>query len=291
MLPRDLEPCAADRSLDVSADAVLLANASESAVAYDETPMLTPTERGNITVFCAASGGIGSSTLAAMTAWRLKQRGRSCALADCDTDAGGLDVLIGIEQEDGLRLQTIDAPLGRLDAAALNRELPHWEGMPVLASHPWRGERPEPWTMAAVLRALGKANDTVIADAGGIGAWTSMPMLHPCTTVLLVELTVLGLARGRAALGTIGDYGGRAPLMLGVTPRGSPSRRDMVGREEAESYLHAELLGTVTHERKLQSDMARGLGIRAIGRRSRTAVDALADAIEAASDRSKADGR
>lgn len=276
-----------DRPLVLPRDLELRESGSEP---HEEILRLTPAESGNIIVFCSASGGIGTSTLAAMTAWRLKRRGRSCALVDGDIDSGGLDVLIGIEQEEGLRLQTMDAPLGRLDGSALNRELPQWEGMPVLASHPWRGERPEPWTVAAALRALGKSNDIVLVDAGDIGVWKSTALLHFCTLVLPVELTVLGLARARAAMSAIRQSGDHTPLLVGMTPRGSPPRRGAVGREEAESYLHAELLGVATHERKLQSDMAHGLGIRAIGKGCRKTVDALADGIEKALKRCGDDG-
>ena len=72
-------------------------------------------------------GGAGTSVFAAMVAWRLAQRKLQCALVDCDFAAGGIDVLLGIENEPGLRFQTVDIPLGKTEGAALNGELPQWE--------------------------------------------------------------------------------------------------------------------------------------------------------------------
>ena len=110
-----------------------------------------------------------------------------------------LDVLLGIENEPGLRFQTVDIPLGKTEGAALNGELPQWERVGVLASHPWNGSDPEPWTVSAVLEALAQANDVVVVDIGAPSALHSLPMLRQCRQVVLAELTVLGLARARAA--------------------------------------------------------------------------------------------
>lgn len=112
----------------------------------------------NTVVFSSASGGAGTSVFAAMVAWRLAQRKLQCALVDCDFAAGGIDVLLGIENEPGLRFQTVDIPLGKTEGAALNGELPQWERVGVLASQPWNGSDPEPWTVSAVLEALAQAN-------------------------------------------------------------------------------------------------------------------------------------
>ena len=153
----------------------------------------------NTVVFSSASGGAGTSVFAAMVAWRLAQRKLQCALVDCDFAAGGIDVLLGIENEPGLRFQTVDIPLGKTEGAALNGELPQWERVGVLASQPWNGSDPEPWTVSAVLEALAQANDVVVVDIGAPSALHSLPMLRQCRQVVLAELTVLGLARARAA--------------------------------------------------------------------------------------------
>lgn len=152
----------------------------------------------NVVVCTAASGGIGLSVFASIVARRLAEREWSCALIDADFSGGGLDVLLGVENESGIRFETLDAPLGRLDGEALNRELPVWDGVRVLASNPWHGKAPPDWwqTQAAV-RALSEANRTVLIDAGAGDLLDSMPELAAAAQLVLVELSVLGLARAK----------------------------------------------------------------------------------------------
>lgn len=234
----------------------------------------------NTVVFSSASGGAGTSVFAAMVAWRLAQRKLQCALVDCDFAAGGIDVLLGIENEPGLRFQTVDIPLGKTEGAALNGELPQWERVGVLASQPWNGSDPEPWTVSAVLEALAQANDVVVVDIGAPSALHSLPMLRQCRQVVLAELTVLGLARARAARAMMIRQGESRPIMVGVVPRGLSRRGGVVDVSEASEYLHEELAGVVAPDRGLHGDVLEGLGIRAIGKSSRKAVDAVVGAIE-----------
>lgn len=234
----------------------------------------------NTVVFSSASGGAGTSVFAAMVAWRLAQRKLQCALVDCDFAAGGIDVLLGIENEPGLRFQTVDIPLGKTEGAALNGELPQWERVGVLASQPWNGSDPEPWTVSAVLEALAQANDVVVVDIGAPSALHSLPMLRQCRQVVLAELTVLGLARARAARAMMIRQGESRPIMVGVVPRGLSRRGGVVDAHEASEYLHEELAGVVAPDRGLHGDVLEGLGIRAIGKSSRKAVDAVVGAIE-----------
>lgn len=234
----------------------------------------------NTVVFSSASGGAGTSVFAAMVAWRLAQRKLQCALVDCDFAAGGIDVLLGIENEPGLRFQTVDIPLGKTEGAALNGELPQWERVGVLASQPWNGSDPEPWTVSAVLEALAQANDVVVVDIGAPSALHSLPMLRQCRQVVLAELTVLGLARARAARAMMIRQGESRPIMVGVVPRGLSRRGGVVDAHEASEYLHEELAGVVAPDRGLHGDVLEGLGIRAIGKSSRKAVDAVVGTIE-----------
>lgn len=72
----------------------------------------------------------------AILARELNERGLKCVLVDADLQGGGLDVLLGVENEDGSRLGEISAPLGTIDGKALLRELPVWDGVPLLSCDP-----------------------------------------------------------------------------------------------------------------------------------------------------------
>ena len=77
----------------------------------------------NVITLSGASGGAGTTTLAAMLTRELAKRENECAIVDADVRAGGggLDVLLGIEHESGSRWHDIHAPLGELDGEALRR--------------------------------------------------------------------------------------------------------------------------------------------------------------------------
>lgn len=83
-----------------------------------------PCDMGNVVVIDSVVAGVGTSTLAALLARELSERGLKCVLVDADLQGGGLDVLLGVENEDGSRFGEISAPLGNIDGKALLRELP-----------------------------------------------------------------------------------------------------------------------------------------------------------------------
>lgn len=166
----------------------------------------------NAVVCTAASGGIGLSVIAAVLSRALRERDLDCALMDADFQGGGLDVLLGIENEPGLRFGTIQAPLGRIDGDALNAELPVWDGVRVLAFTPWGGDAPDRWQVQAATRALCESNRVVVVDAGRGSGLDQVPELAESAHMVVAELTVLGLARAKAHIATIrgGRLGGRS---------------------------------------------------------------------------------
>lgn len=215
-----------------------------------------------------------------MTAWRLAQRRHRCVLVDCDFEAGGLDVLLGLENEPGLRFQTINAPLGHVDGPALGHELPRWEHVGVLSSQPWSGSESDSWEILAVLQALSESNDVVIIDMASGSLYDKVPEIGSCPQILVTELTVLGLARAKHTKVMLSRFGCTDLALIGAYPRGITPGRNSVSIAEASEYLDDELLGAVVPDRRMQLDVLEGLGIRAVGRGSRMAVEALADYIE-----------
>ena len=165
----------------------------------------------NTVVFSSASGsgnqrvrGDGRMALypaqVAVRTGRLRFRGRRHRRA------------AGHRKRAGMRFQTVDIPLGKTEGAALNGELPQWErvgcspvnlGTVRILSH---------GRSLPVLEALAQANDVVVVDIGAPSALHSLPMLRQCRQVVLAELTVLGLARARAARAMMIRQGSRARL-------------------------------------------------------------------------------
>lgn len=110
-------------------------------------------------------GGAGASVLASGLAVTAASFGRRVLLVDADPFGGGLDLLLGWEDDGGLRWPELAGANGRLDAGALVRALPARGDLAVLSFD--RRELPEapPEAMAAVLAAGRHARDLVVVDA------------------------------------------------------------------------------------------------------------------------------
>lgn len=169
-----------------------------------------PCDMGNVVVIDSVVAGVGTSTLAALLARELSERGLKCVLVDADLQGGGLDVLLGVENEDGSRFGEISAPLGNIDGKALLRELPIWDGVPLLACDPWKTENPQSWEVQACIHALSQVRSVVVVDMGQWNGLQDLTELRKAIRITVVELTVLGLARAKANLrahyGSIGEH-------------------------------------------------------------------------------------
>ncbi|SMO64493.1 helicase/secretion neighborhood CpaE-like protein [Geodermatophilus aquaeductus] len=88
----------------------------------------SPVERGWLAVVGGACGGAGASTLATALAVATAARGDGVLLVDGDPWGGGLDLLLGAEDADGLRWPALSGVRGRLAGDALLAALPEAAG-------------------------------------------------------------------------------------------------------------------------------------------------------------------
>jgi len=79
---------------------------------------------GHTIAVVGACGGAGASVFAAALAATAQRAGRGVVLADCDQWGSDLDVLLGIEDQGGIRWDELVGPSGRLPPDALHRALP-----------------------------------------------------------------------------------------------------------------------------------------------------------------------
>lgn len=259
-----------------------------------------PEETSKVSVtglaFLSASGGVGLSTLVALTAKILTQHSLACALVDLDLTGGGLDVLVGIEGAPGLRLGQIHAPLGRVDPQALQQELPLWDGIPVLSNDPWNSLPPGWWDMDAALRAMDSFTDILLIDAGRGEALSDLRSLRGIPIVLAVDMTVLGVARARSLMirGGISDPGGYlgksssqglgtgwggSPVLIGVLPH-SGRASSAVSLEEVTDFLGLPVLSLIQPKASLADSIIAGRGLEKIPRSYQRALHVLIEKIE-----------
>ena len=123
-----------------------------------------PAKAGRILAVVGGRGGAGASILAGGLAVTAVAAGHRTLLVDADPLGGGLDLLLGWEQIDGLRWSALAGADGRVDTPALLQALPHRGDLVLLsfardelASVP--GE-----AMVATLDAGRRGRDVIIAD-------------------------------------------------------------------------------------------------------------------------------
>lgn len=154
--------------------------------------------RGRVLGLLGAVGGVGTSTLACWLADRAVRTGRSAALVDADRAGCGIDLLLGLEDRDGLRWPDLLRIAGAVHAEQL------WPAMArtgQLRWLSWDRSRPEPAAVpyAPVLEALRGAADLVVVDLGRAGP-DAEGVAALCDEVLvLTPRTVRGVLAARWA--------------------------------------------------------------------------------------------
>ena len=267
-----------------------------------------------IYLFSSSSGGCGTTATAAMFAYHLTQEGQRVVLLDLDLSRGGMDILLGLEQDEGLRWSGIDAPLGMIDGPALIREMLQWDGCPVLSADTWCATPHQWWEISAVISAVCTQADSVICDCStntaiirglqaycdGTGTsssqaqdwlhiWEAVRNRKNVSVVFLAELTVLGLIRAKTAVDRFSAHTyALQPDIIGVSPGiGKTARRGMfsagrtsgvrgaVSVEQASSLLRSDVLGPLHRIRTVDISIREGRGIEDIPRAYRPIFEAL----------------
>lgn len=200
-----------------------------------------------------ASGGLGTSTLAAVTATVLS-RDAPATLVDGAFGGGGLDSTLAVEHLDGLRWEDLTEHEGEVDAASLRRGLPVGP-VPVLAA---RGHPPEDAVVRSVTHGLSRMGPVVVDVPSGTRlprVWLDLADL----VVVLVGLRPRWLRDGQALVRGLGEASERAVLVT----RGH--RRAHRVAASASDHLGLPLLEHLADDLGVVRDEARGRAPRPRG--------------------------
>lgn len=239
-------------------------------------------KQANLVAFRSSAGGSGTTLASCLYALWRKQRGDTVALADMDFYGGGMELILGIESESGVRWQDIHAPLGHLESQSLLNELPEWEGIGILSSNMSEGKTPQWWEIQAALEALSETNKTVIIDVGRGLEVKEPQVFENVIFVDVTEMSVLSLVRQKNrqnlalqksernkirqidSLRTNRSLTAQSKAVLGIIPWAAKKKGGAPGADEASEYLGQKVLGPVARNKKLCTDVLSGLGIREI---------------------------
>lgn len=224
-----------------------------------------------VVVVVGACGGVGASTLAALIALARSAAG-PVGLVDLAPSGGGIEVLLGIEDEPGARWPDLDALRGSVAAADLDAVLPRWRGIEVLGGDRRWGPA-APTAVGALWPALVNRYATLVLDLpaatagsgelmdGGPGSDPG-PGARRVSTVVLTSQDVRGVAAALAV--SARRPAGRGHLAL------RRRRAARVAPLEAAHVLDLPLLAMVPSDRRVAEATDRGLG-PVVGPRSRLA--------------------
>lgn len=233
--------------------------------------------RARVIGIVGGSGGVGTSALACAVAVRAATGDRQVLLVDGHRLGGGLDVLMGAEQEEGLRWPDLAAVRGRAEGTQLRQRLPSAEQVPVLSFDRSRDVTLEQEPVREVLSASCGAADVVVLDLPAPG--------DPLFEVLagFVDLVVLVCGRGVAELAAASAkaalLGAFPSLWLCVRTTG----RGLAFAEDVSEALGLPLLAVLRDDSSLEADLLHGIpaGARRRGPLGETADQLLAQLLEA----------
>lgn len=217
--------------------------------------------RARVVGVVGGSGGVGASVLSCAVAVRAAAAGRSALLVDGCRLSGGIDVLLGAEQEPGLRWPDLAAVRGELDGLELAHRLPAAEGVPILAFDRRRDVSLPSGAVQEVLEASIAVHDVVVVDLPA----PDQPVFEQLAE--LADLVVLVCGRGVAELAAASAV---APLVMvqaeAVVLCVRTAGRGIELADDVSEALELPLLGPLPDDPGIDTDLVRGIPPGARGR-------------------------
>jgi len=161
-------------------------------------PAPTPA-RALVVGVVGARGGAGTSTFAAALAARFARR-TATALVDLDRCGAGIDVLLALEDDAGVRWPDLTSARGDVDGAQVLALLPRWGPCAVLSADRRRPLLPEPGVVADVLHALSSVCGVLVLDLERAAVVTGESVAPVCDAVVVLTPRDLRSVAGVLAL-------------------------------------------------------------------------------------------
>lgn len=210
-------------------------------------------------------GGAGASTFAAALAARFARR-TATALVDLDRCAAGIDVLLALEDTDGVRWPDLTSARGDVDGAQVLALLPRWGPCAVLSADRQRPSFPEPGVVADVLHALAGVCGVVVLDLERAGVVTGESVAAACDAIVVLAprdlRTVAGVLAMRDRLVGHGAHVGI--VAVGPSPGG-------LGADELARAVELPVLARLAVDRRTAAATERG-GVPLTGAVARAAA-------------------
>lgn len=254
----DPPPDVWQQALSVGAERVLSLPTGESWLlgAFADATDRPAADAGRVVAVLGGRGGAGASVLSAAIALTALRQGNGALLVDGDPLGGGLDLVLGVEIEAGLRWPDLRVQGGRVPASALRSALPGrtcGDARLAVVSCDRDGPGPEPDAMAAVIDAGRRAGDTVVCDLPRhVSPAAGAALDRADLAVLVVPAEIRACAAARRVAAVVAERGVRlSALVRGPAPGGLLA-------EDVARAVGAPLLAAVRPEPHLSNILERG---------------------------------
>lgn len=213
-------------------------------------------------------GGAGASSLAAAVALVASGAGQRVLLLDADQSGAGADLILGVEEESGLRWSNVTGETGAIAGPALRAALPGRGRVSVLTSGRDDIEPLRLDTVLAVVDAGRGAGDVVVADVGREPGPVAAGLVDSADfAVLVTTASVHAVAATRRTAARLVGERDAVLVVRGPSPGGLRAR-------EVASAVGLPLLGGYRPERALaQRCETSGLRLRRRGPLTKAAQD------------------
>ena len=217
---------------------------------------------GGTVCVMGARGGAGASVLSAALGLTAARSGLRTLLIDGDPIGGGLDLVLGLEDQPGARWPHFADRRGRLSAANLYEALPRLGDLSVLS---WVRGTPTAVTREAaqsLLDAAARAFDLVLVDVPRHQGEIGRSALHVADAILLLvpaEVRAV-MAADELAAALRNDVTDLRLVVSGHSPGGG------ITPEVMAQALDLPLAGVVERERKIAASLEEGGIARALRR-------------------------
>ncbi|MGJ6979796.1 septum site-determining protein Ssd [Aestuariimicrobium soli] len=208
---------------------------------------------GRVVAVCGASGGVGVSSLVAGLAQVAARTGLRTAAVELASHSGGLDLLMGVEQQPGWRWPDLASASGHV--GALSGRVPRAAEVD-LVSVGRSPVTPGQAAVMAVVEALTRSHALVLVDAGRC-AELALPAALVGRTLLVVGADVRSVVAARSRLAAAALEPDRlAPGVIEVVVRCGRDRR--LAASEVGRALSLPVLGRVRDDRGVPQALEAG---------------------------------
>ena len=129
-----MEPESLSVALRIGAEELLALPQDESSLAARLSDLAEgPSRGGRVVAVRGAVGGVGASTVAVLMALTAARAGQRTLLVDLDSAGAGIDVILGLDDDPGMRWPDLDEASGRISPGVLDHVLPHVNDVAVVS--------------------------------------------------------------------------------------------------------------------------------------------------------------